>query len=435
MILRIATAMDRLRMPFLIASIWLVSVFVFTLPGRATTDGHIDLVSLGKLAVCMVIGAWSVLDILWYGRNRRAYVGWLMTPLMLFVAWSATTVLWSPIRTVSVGQLGFFASLLLFAAVISCNCRTHAQCSRLFDHMVVSLLCVNGFLLCVHLVRPDLSGFDRAVYPVGADGIVKPTAAGANASLGLIFGITGLLIWPSRFRVLAALPGLLIHGLILFFAANRTALALMVVMVPVCACAGMSRKHYASIGLAIVAAVAVLLAADPGFSAFGSIEEKVVDLAYRGETLEQIFTLNGRTEMWAAVVDEIYKSPWIGHGYFSSSEHGRFFMWGRTRNHTAHNIELQVIVSTGLVGAFLLAWGLIRPLRHCLFEPLTETSRKISLATGLVMLWYAGWTQLCISFVGPVRTESMVFFAFLGLAQANRLIDAEAINALEEETS
>ena len=144
----------------------------------------------------------------------------------------------------------------------------------------------------------------------------------------------------------------------------------------------------------------------------------MTDIAYRGETHEQLMTLNGRTLLWAAVWEEFEKAPLLGHGYFSTSERGAFYVWGRMRNHTAHNLVIQILVSTGVVGLCLFAWGLLRPLRLCLWHCATSDSWPIRATGCLMLLWYSGWSQLCVTFVGAVRTESMVFFVVLGILMA-----------------
>jgi O-antigen ligase len=107
----------------------------------------------------------------------------------------------------------------------------------------------------------------------------------------------------------------------------------------------------------------------------------------------------------------------MGHGYFVTSKTGEIDIWDGPSNHTAHNVLLQVLVTTGAIGTVLFLWGLFQPL-VIYGNSLPGVDRRWKLATflGVLGIWYFGWGQLCASFMGPVRPESVVFFALLGLA-------------------
>ncbi|PHR57766.1 MAG: hypothetical protein COA47_11355 [Robiginitomaculum sp.] len=86
-------------------------------------------------------------------------------------------------------------------------------------------------------------------------------------------------------------------------------------------------------------------------------------------------TLTGRTDIWAALFDQIRNRPWFGHGYaiFWMDETGPAF-WVRQRTEwlvpTAHNGWLETWLSIGLVGvicfALVYATALISALRNLL---------------------------------------------------------------------
>ncbi len=86
-------------------------------------------------------------------------------------------------------------------------------------------------------------------------------------------------------------------------------------------------------------------------------------------------TLTGRTDIWAALFDQIRNRPWFGHGYaiFWLDETGPAF-WVRQRTEwlvpTAHNGWLETWLSIGLAGvicfAVVYATALITALRNLL---------------------------------------------------------------------
>jgi O-antigen ligase len=171
--------------------------------------------------------------------------------------------------------------------------------------------------------------------------------------------------------------------------------------------------------LALVAAgicVLVVMLVDPSFSSLLDDESTAVQYISRGQTADQIKGVSGRAELWEIIWEEYWKSPLIGHGYFVTSEAGEFRAWYMTANFTAHNIYLQILASTGLIGFLLFAaamvslatafWSLLR------FDRL---ARQVAVMLILIAIWYLGWSLLCVSFVGPVRGESVFFFAFVGV--------------------
>lgn len=148
----------------------------------------------------------------------------------------------------------------------------------------------------------------------------------------------------------------------------------------------------------------------------------------RGQSIEQLRGISGRAELWQAVWQEFEKSPALGHGYFITSANGRLDVWDGPANHDAHNLILQVLVSTGVIGGAMLIWALgsivVGLLQLFRLQPRPfaayDGSDVFFRLSCVVMLWYAGWCQGCASFLGPVRPESVVFFLLLGVLAGYR---------------
>jgi O-antigen ligase len=158
------------------------------------------------------------------------------------------------------------------------------------------------------------------------------------------------------------------------------------------------------------------LVLDPGLLLAESSLHSVVSFARRGESLHLLFSLTGRTELWEAIWEEFQASPWIGHGYFVTSAKGSIDVWSGPANRTAHNVLLQVLVTTGIVGTLLFTWGLLRPMMLLLPAFDRSRSQRAVVLFALPMgLWYLGWGQLCESFLGPIQPESVVFYSVLGM--------------------
>jgi O-antigen ligase len=125
--------------------------------------------------------------------------------------------------------------------------------------------------------------------------------------------------------------------------------------------------------------------------------------------------------MWTAMWESFLRSPWRGHGYFVSSETGQLKVWYLWSNWTAHNFWLQVLVSTGVIGAALLAWAVIGyAIRLASAGARGIGARRLAFLGAAVLVWQTAWGLTNESFVGPLQPESIVFFEVLGLV-AGRL--------------
>ncbi len=401
-----------------IAAVWVMVFFSFTRPGRPTASASTDPIALFKLASCgavVSLAGWY-LSLTFQVNRAQRLIGQVL-PFGAFFVWSVLTLAWSPNKMVSVSQLISLLSLYALCVCTMIGCRNERDMARLFIHLCLAVFAVNALLLAVHLVNPQLSGLDRTETGLaGANGLIHPTAGGANAALCIMLAICGTLIWRERTIAKYFVPILIVAGAVLFFAASRTALVMVSLTIPLALLIGTDRREKGIVLLGCCAAAIVFMLVDPGFAVIDRIEEKVVDIARRGETAKQLATFNGRSAMWSAIWDEFKKSIVLGHGYAITSERGEFYMWQKTQNHSAHNLPLQILVSTGLIGAGLLTWAFAKSMLPAfLVQPANNQLARIRRTVLLIFVWYAGWTQLCISFMGPLRTESVVFFVLLGI--------------------
>jgi O-antigen ligase len=136
--------------------------------------------------------------------------------------------------------------------------------------------------------------------------------------------------------------------------------------------------------------------------------------------------------MWTTVWASFLRSPWIGHGYFVSSETGSIKVWYTWANWTAHNFWLQVLVGTGVVGAAMIAWALFSYAARLLRARGTGVGIQRLIGLGAaVLIWQACWGLTNESFVGPLQAESLVFFTVLGLV-TGRLVHGRSEERLWE---
>jgi O-antigen ligase len=207
----------------------------------------------------------------------------------------------------------------------------------------------------------------------------SPNNLGRAAALLLLLAalaVPGLRRGPALALLLGA--GLL-GGACLLWSDNRGSMAAL-------ALAGalglLARRPWALLALVLAAACgALMLAVAPGLA------EALGTGVARSGRLEEVTTLTGRTDIWAATWRLIEQAPWLGHGFATSREllpaawhdgHG----WTTT---SAHNLWLQAALGTGAVGLALVLWAQAAWLRHALQSalPMREGVVAFVLLVGL----------------------------------------------------
>lgn len=406
-----------------IACIWGMMTATFSVPGREgpSTLGGIDVIALVKILIrvfsCIGL-AGLLIGMATLPRRRTVILAAL--PLLLFGCWAVLSVVWSPLKVVSIGQVIGLWAVLLLALVIGLLCEKEQAISRILFHLVLSLLVISTILVVVdRFVSRDMSGLDRSAF-VGADnegdyGLYHPTAAGSTGSLGFILLIAARFLWKWRWTKILFIPGILIFGVLVLLAASRTAAFLTVALGGLAIPILLSTRQRGWLLLGAGVLGCLYLGVDPEMRLLEDGYDEVQSYVRRGESAEMLKSLTGRTDMWDAMWKSYWGSPIVGYGYFVSSRTGELDVWTGPSNWTAHNMLLQVLVSTGAVGLTLFCTGLAY-LAWCIVGALIRNREEsLGFLLGMVWLWYAGWGSLSEAFMGPLRPETVVFFATLGL--------------------
>jgi O-antigen ligase len=207
-----------------------------------------------------------------------------------------------------------------------------------FLHGWVALLSVSiviGLLYIAPTTRPQQGRFTwLSVHSVSAGSMLA-------LSVPVLFGLwiaagRRALPWPRW--VYGALFG--IHLVFLLLTRTRGSIGGALVAIAVMAWLASGRKVRPELVLgSLVVAGALALA-------FG---RQVLEFLTRGESVDQIGTLNRRTEIWSLAWDSFLRRPVFGLGFNSAK--GVFF--DETGLGGAHNAAINVMIDVGLVG---LAW-------------------------------------------------------------------------------
>ncbi|MGB7329203.1 MAG: O-antigen ligase family protein [Rubripirellula sp.] len=398
-------------------SLWSLSIMVYTMPSTTYTESWqpLDLAKLVVLAIACGGGVVAIANV-WSSRILKRVFDPL-APFYVFLAWTLISVLWSPLKSVTIAQSGGLMAMLLFATIVAFLSADANRAKQFLQHLNWMFLVSSTVVFVAYLINPEISGLDRGRIHSGGDGLIHPTAAGATASLGLLLPV--LCHWVGRFPWAGKLiaPSLIIHGAVLVLSNSRTALAMGVVTIgAILFWYSSNRQRATAIFSGAMLAFALLLF-DPGFALVSSTADAGTQFVARGQSSEQLKAGSGRGELWEAVWAEYKKSMLIGHGYFVTSETGKLHVWNETHNYTAHNLALQILASTGAIGFLMLAFALVQAfgvslsLRHGnLFQ------QQIAVMVVTITIWFLGWSQLGDAFLGPIRPESILFFTMLGIA-------------------
>lgn len=134
----------------------------------------------------------------------------------------------------------------------------------------------------------------------------------------------------------------------------------------------------------------------------------------RSGDAREILTLTGRTDLWLFVWDTFLDRPLLGYG-FNSAEAvlSRGWYGNADAGYNAHNLLLQALLTTGLVGAVPLTFALAVLCCHWL----TEQSRTLS-SYLIPYLMILGATEAHIASVPTLLT--LVLFLAMALTAAER---------------
>ena len=368
---------------------------------------------------------------LWSGRWSPP----LLIPWWVLTAWSAVSIFYSPLLTYSAGQWLGLVALLLMSDAIARRDFLHRRVTewvvrRLFAG--TSIYCL--MVMAVHVLRPELSGFNREVLRVGSQGFVHPTAAGATSSLGLLLGLWLFLrrhvvlgwdrdrSWIDRMR-LRSVPvwvcSMMTQAAVLLYSSSRASLGMLVIAGGVGIVFLSTRRQRAVVAVLVGCGLMASVPLAPAAVWLDGPTEAAAEYLMRGQTGDQLRQVSGRGEMWTAVWHQFTLSPIVGHGYLVTSHNGRLDVWERISNHDAHNVGLQILVSLGVVGGLIFLWAMMRLAAVWLaglakLDATADDRDRWWLMT-LVGLWFLGWSQTCVTFMGPIRPESVIFFAVVGL--------------------
>jgi len=391
----------------------LMMLVTFSVPGRSAGPDEVDGIAKLKLLVRGTCALAMSLLLIWQINRiaiRRAIRQ--MLPWFVFLGWCILSTCWSPLRTITLGQAGSQMTLAMMSVVIAGFWRGDRDTSTIVRFLSLSLTMISGILLSMYVAIPSAGSLSR-----DGEGLLHATNGSATASLGILLSIGAALAGKWRWARLVAAPTVMLHGTVLIIAANRTALALTLLLslVLIACCASRFWICATLFGISIVATL--YLALDPGGRLASTGERELMSFAMRGQTSRQLQALSGRAELWNLIWKSHQESPWIGHGFFVTSKTGSIRIWNKEGNVPAHNIWLQALVTTGIIGTVLFLSGIVGTCFATIVRlALRRESIRLAFLMAILMCFYLGWSLTSDSLLGPIQPETVVFYVMLGVA-------------------
>lgn len=408
-----------LWLPLLCAWMLMLATFSPAEGDAANSFGTLDYFGLAKLAaraLALTLLGWTILR--HFNNSRLSAVVRCLLPLGLFAAWAVLSTLWSPLRAVSLGQASGLVVLLMLSVVLAMLHSGPRSTSTVLCSLSAGLMLLSSILLFAYLLFPGTEVLGR-----DGSGLFHSTNAGGMASVALLVLIAARLLWNWRWTRVLLIPGIALHSAVLVLAASRFPAFLAVLSVAVLYFLFANRTLVWGTVVAGSVALGMYLAVDTNLElAENTILKPIAAFSQQSQSKAEMRELSGRSEMWQAMWNSHQQSPWIGHGYFVTSETGELEVWYEWENWTAHNLILQVLVTTGLVGLVLLTCGFLNPAWLVIRRIAGgRGDRKMAYFLLAVGCWYFLRGLLTTSFMGPVQPESVVFFTALGVGVGSLL--------------
>jgi exopolysaccharide production protein ExoQ len=303
-----------------------------------TLSGQPDVAVLVELASYVAVGAFLMVVVL--EPPGRARPDPLLVMVWGFSVTAAASAIYAPTPMFALARGGQLLVACLLCQAVARQARA-AQLHGLVHAYIV--LCVASVFVGLAVSFPPV-----ALEPERFNFLyVHPVGAGTILGLGLVC-VVGYLVASDPARAGPVWPWWAYAGASLFIGfglvltITRSAIAAATVGIVVMVVVGVGRKQRLDLfvfGPLLGVLIVVLAGA------------QITELLARGQSPEQIATLNARTTLWEAAGEHFAARPFLGHGLTSA----RSLFLEDLGLGGAHNAVVEVAVSNGLIG---LAWWL-----------------------------------------------------------------------------
>jgi O-antigen ligase len=341
----------------------------------------------------------------------QSYIIQRLFPLALFALWAIISTMWSPLKVLSLTH-GIELLMLVMLSAASASCCEKQHFSPLFLNVSLILLIMTSVSLILYYKFPET----RYGYFVDRPfGLGHPNDIASSAGLCTMIVILCSLLWNWSWSRILIIPTLIIGSWFLIVARSRY--ALVETIAAIVAILWIFRKRFVIICIILCLSLIAtgIVTTDLSTDAFIAVHTHIL----RGQDKHEISDLSGRWELWQDLFNYfIVHSPLLGNGYFVTLPTSGFVEVEHEERPTfgAHNLLLQVLTGTGIVGGILFIWGICRvlaPLIRNIF--LRSEQNSLTIVASFIVIWFLGQGVFEVSFLSAIRPSIIIFFVVLGI--------------------
>ena len=363
-----------------------------------------------RLAICGGCGLFGVLHLPW---TKRHFATFPFAWCVLFAAWGLVTVPFALNPFYAAASWVTLSCVLVFAPAILLRLGGR----RVVLAILTGIFAYVSWSWFAYFFVPEMGryGFKmpdgEVIYRVGGNAQELGLQAAIATGLLLVLGLERSAKWRRL-----ALPLVVAAGT-LPFTQSRTAMVLMVAVIGIVYLRRLKTVWLFATGLVLAGALTLaLLAGSSGLLAV-DVDELAERFSRSGQP-DEIYSMTGRTPIWEYAVERIRESPIIGYGYGNARQALADGAGGYEafELHHAHNLLLNVLLCTGVVGGLLLLGMVVTPTLALLRRPAALAD------LALVIVLVAGLTEPVL--FGPMpRVMTIVWFVGVLWRQTGASLD------------
>ncbi|MBC8355945.1 MAG: O-antigen ligase family protein [Planctomycetes bacterium] len=332
----------------------------------ASPDDAEDQVALGKSSRKISYFAIGILGALLFVLPSRQQISFFNLPvalLCLYFLFCLASFIWTDAAWLTTKRM----VIAIFGVLAIVGTAKHLSTRDIIDASLGIGTILLAISLCVEL---SLGTFAPQSNEYRFAGVVHPNTQGGACGLMVIAAFFGMK--ASHRGKLIYLGFLLLAGLFMIMTKSRTSVAACLCGVSAAWYLVAPRDKQTLVGLGLPVAVCSGLAALLLFGA--ELTSSATAAAQFGRGAEaDLLTLNGRIPLWTSLLEHVAERPMLGFGYQGFWTPDRIYEVSLEQEWTvpsAHSVFLDVLLSTGLVGATIFGLGTIvafrRITQHCL---------------------------------------------------------------------
>ncbi len=368
----------------------LIRISVFIKGHVETGFGYIDAYAIAEI----MLTAATILVLLWdklTSSVTRIVAERAVGLLLLYYIFAILSSLWSkmPLYTLFRGVEALSQFIAIF--VILAHARSMAARELTF------------LLACVVAIVAELTG---AVRLIGGVSSIAALHTCSYSNVGLVLFAYCVAEYPGcepfRRRRLLWFGAIGLAAIVVGTSATTNVSAVLGILVALIVSARRDRSQR-------VTSLAVCL-----ITCFGLLtlfaRESVLAWLMPNKTQLQIQGLTGRVNLWGDLMGLVQESPVLGHGFVASTRSGGL------RIFNAHNVFLQALLDTGIVGTAILVIALAALAASCIRELKRGSPRSAGFAAAFaallpvnltVPIWGVGWEKLVFAWAFLVGLHTL----------------------------